>query len=714
MYNKLFGPAFTTGIRGTHHTPGSSYVYYVKQGTPNGILGRIRITPLELVSNGSIEVTPHTQVNLDTGLPDLVWEPVGQTGFQLRGMNAQLYKYPAAPTGGLANIEPGSLTGLTYNSLRFTDDGQGDNYYAARLSSSNYAVFRLYLDTTSNPAKKRIEWLTYKLNFNPVQWAATNCLSPRDVVMSPDEQTAYVSGEDHVYCVPNGGTVEHPDFNEDFDNWKLNSQPLTEPQQLALYNRMVYVVAGDSLWVIDPASNSQQTVVSGLGLGVGLLIDSINGFAYLSNQAGELFSVDLDNPAPALRQLPNTVSPLPNAGGFLTWTDGNQNAFYVTVRAPGNQVIRVDLNTLTRTTMLNTANTPANPWSMEVISAGRLFLASNGEMGDVSLGITSTELAMGIGLVPFQYINNPSMNPPAALEDMGKADTTRAPGYFFQVRNAPFGGSLTLMINHRQAKTAGIGFYRVALIGPNNTSRDITNAFTDLKWLAVGGIPRWEPTATNSTGAAGTPANAFAVRGLNDLWYNPYVGAVIHTSAADNGLNTLRIEFFDDNGVLLPVHTVNKQILLDNDTTGGSLLPPRLGTANVAPAADAYPELDCGCITYSSKDDLFEVDFSAWHPKGTGRYSLSFYRGGVHLPALFDEGLVNSQNLRTKNTTSQAGNPPMRLGHLLGDCNVANVSIHLSVPAYVINGFGWISLGTSLTRSFTFVPDNFNMNTPWP
>jgi hypothetical protein len=713
MYTKIFGN--TTGIRGTHHTPGSNYVYYVQQGSTNGIVARVRITPLELVSSGTSEATLGTQINLDTGIADLVWE-AGAAGKGLRALagTTKLYKYAAAPVGGLANIDPTTLTTLTYNELRFTEDGLGNNYYAVRLSAGNFAVVRVYLDSTTSPAKTRIEWLTYKLNFNPQPWAAFNCLNPRDIVLSPDELTAYISGDDHVYRVANNGTAANPDFNANFSTWTIDTQPLNQPQQLALYNQMVYVVASDSLWVIDPASNTQQIVVSGLGTGVGLLVDPAQGVAYLSNQAGELYSVDLDDPAPALRQLPNTVSPLPGAGGFLTWADSTRVAFYITVRSPVNQVIRVDLNTLTRTTLLDTANTPADPWSTEVVSGNRVFLASNGEVGDISLGITSTDLVMGIGLVPFQYINNLSMNPPPAAEDIGKADTTRAPGYFFQVHNAPFGGSLTLIINHRQAKTAGIEFYRVSLIGPNNTSRDITNGFTDLKWLPVGGVPRWEPTTTSSTGAAGTPANAFPVRGLNDLWYNPYTGAIISTSATDNGLNTLRVEFFDEDGVLLPVHTANKQILIDNDATGGSLLLPRIGTASVAPVAGEYPELDCGCIRYTSKDDLFEVDFSAWHPRGTGRYSLAFYRGGAHLPALYEEGLVNSQNLRTKSSTSQAGNPPMRLGHLLGDCNVANVSIRLSVPAYVIDGYRWVNLGTSLSRSFTFVPNSFNMNTPWP
>jgi hypothetical protein len=714
MYNKLFGNLATTGIRGTHYSRGSNYVYYVQQGSNNGIIGRIRTTPLELVSSGSAEATLNTQINLDDGGADLRWVAINATTKELQGIGAtRLYKYPAAPTGGLANVDPTTLQALNYSALKFTDNGQGNNFYAVKLGSSNFAIIRFYLDTTSTPAKTRIEWFTYKLNFNPEMWALFNCLDPRDIVMSPDEQTAYISDGAYIYSVSNQGTPVSPNFTVDMSFYILSAD-VDQPQQMGFYGPDLYVVDSDRLVKIDPQSGVTTVVVSGLNLGVGLLIDEAQKIAYVSNQSGELYSVDLANPAPLLRPLLG-VSPLTGPSGFMTWADDTNSAFYVTVPNPVNEVIRVDLNSLTRSVMLDSADCPADPWSVEVLSDSRLFLASDRELGDIKLAFASGELVMGIGLVPFQFINNPSMIPPPAADDMGKADTTRAAGYFYQVHNVPFGGSLNLMINHSKANTDGIKSYRITFTNANGVSRTITDPFTDLQWRATGGDPKWVPTTTNSTGTAGAPPNAFAVRGANEYWYNAYLGAIIHTNIGDNGLCTLRVEFFDASGALLPGFTSTKQLRIDNNRTRGTLTLPRLGSATQEPAAGVYPQLDCGCITYTSKNDLVAVDFTAWQPERSGRYYLSFYRGGSHLPKLYEEGPVDSLSvLHSRETTTDAGNPPMRVGHIIGNCNVAQVDIYLSVPAHIIDGYRWVNYGTSLRRSFTFVPNTVTMSTPWP
>ncbi|MCP3140322.1 YncE family protein [Pyxidicoccus xibeiensis] len=714
MYNKLFGTLATTGIRGTHYTRGSNYVYYVQQGNNNGILGRIRTTPLERVSSGNTEATVNTQFNLDDGVTDLRWMEVFGATRELQGIGAtRLYKYSDAPAGGLAAIEPTTLPGLTYNALRFTENGQGNNYYAVRLGSSNYAVVRFYLDTTTSPAKTRIEWFTYKLNFNPAMWALFNCLDPRDIVMSPDEQTAYISDGTCIYSVDNQSTAQAPNFTADLRSHILSAE-VDQPQQMALFGQDLYVVDANRLLKVDPRSGVTTAVVSGLNLGVGLLIDEARRTAYVSNQGGELYSVDLAHPTPSLRPVLG-VSPLPGSSGFMTWTDDTRSAFYVTVPNPVNEVLRVDLNSLTRSVVLSSADGPVDPWSVEVLSESRLFVASDRELGDLELSFANGELVMGIGLVPFQFINNPSMTPLPAPEDMGKADTTRAAGYFFQVHNVPFGGSLGLMINHRRANTEGIKFYRLTLTNEDGVSRLITYPFTDLKWHATGGEPKWVPTTSNATGTGGTPANAFAVRGSEEHWYNPNLGAIIHTNIGDNGLCTLRVDFFDTHGALLPAHSVSKQLRIDNTYTNAMVTLPRLGSATQAPEPGVYPLMDCGCITYVSKNDLVAVDFSAWHPKRSGRYYLSFARGGAYLPALYEEGSLDSvQVLHTRETTSAAGNPPMRVGHIIGNCNVANVSIQLWVPAHIIDGYRWLGYGASQAAHFTFVPDSVTMSTPWP
>ena len=232
---------------------------------------------------------------------------------------------------------------------------------------------------------------------------------------------------------------------------------------------------------------------------------------------------------------------------------------------------------------------------------------------------------------------------------------------------------------------------------------------------SLGGEPGWVATTTNATGTTSTPANAFAVRVTTETWYTPNLGAILHTSVADNGLCTLKAEFFDTNGVLLPAHTVSKQIRIDNNRTRALLHLPRLGSATQPPAAGVYPQLDCGCITYVSKHDLVAVDFAASHQERSGRYSLSFSGGGGDLSRLAESGPVDAfPVLHTRESVTESGNPPMRVGHIIGNCNVANVSIHLSVPAYIIDGYRWVGYGDAKGLNFTFVPNTVTMNTPWP
>ena len=55
----------------------------------------------------------------------------------------------------------------------------------------------------------------------------------------------------------------------------------------------------------------------------------------------------------------------------------------------------------------------------------------------------------------------------------------------------------------------------------------------------------------------------------------------------------------------------------------------------------------------------------------------------------------------------------MKVGHILGSCNVASVSISLSVPAAIIDGYRWVNLGAYPSQTFTLVPSTTAMSTPW-
>lgn len=729
MYSTIFSSSTTSGIRGTHYAPGGDHVYYVQNGNGSqaaGLILRIRVTPLEQISGGSKLITssPETQLNLDAGSWDIRWTTLAVSplppGTPKIARNTTgsvtLYKYPSAPNGGLAGIDPASLPSLSYSSAPLAENGQGDTYYAARLGtgSPNYAVFRVYKDP-NDPTKTRIDWITYKLNSNP-DFIGFGYDDPRDIVISDDFSNAYVSardenGQDRVLCVPNPSTNPLvPSFHVfgASSGFAIDdpAQPLDNPQQLALHNGNVYVVDAQGLWSIDLAAGVQALVVAIPNGGMGLLIDDL-GMAIVTDMVGTVFRVDLQTAVAA------PLSTLPGVTGFLCWTDDSKAAFYAPILAPDNTVRVVDAMTGASTLLfdMNTLGPPApTPWSVEVLAPSRVFVASDTECGTLSLSVTGTALVLGIGLVPFDYI----VQDPVSVH-RGKANTTPATGYFYQVNNVPFGGSLNLMINHATGYTLGLRHYRVKFKHiATNVTRWVTDPFTDLLWMQVGGSPKFFPSPVTSTGptpAAPTPANAFPVRNPNDLWYNPHLGAILHTRLADNGLNEITLEFFDQSGNLVPAQTKSYVVLIDNNRCNAILRLPRMG--NPPPAT--YPVMDCGCITYTSKNDKVELDFSAWQVDGQGAYTISFYRGGQHLPALAQSGAVDTTAIvHVKSTTTLGASPTFKVGHMTGDCNIAGISVALSVPPRVIDGYRW--LPTSYAQAslyFTLVPNTVPMSAPW-
>jgi hypothetical protein len=461
MYSKVNSHPFG-GVRGTHHAPGLDHVYYVNNNGNTGLsvgqVLRLRVTPLERVSEGSRLVTssPATQINLDAGPWDVQWTTAPATPF-LSGSNASapklarsgsvtLYKYSAAPSGGLQGIDPASLPLLAYSGNAILESGQNDVYYAAKLSSANYSVFRVYKDPV-DATKTRFDWISYKLNSN-ADIVGFGYDDPRDIVLSEDLSVAYVTakdenGLDRLLAVPNT-SANHliPAYNAYgiSSSFAIDTHDPTQGlelnnvQQIALHGGNVYVVDAQWLWCIDPTGTSPQTPIAALpNGGVGLLIDT-TGIAIITDTLGNILQVDITAASPVATQLPPPTSSLPGPTGFLAWTDDSKTAFFAGVLDPDNKMYVVDRANPAISLMLDLSTLApplADPWSVEVLSPSRLFIACNNELGTLSLAIASNALVLGIGLVPFDYIIQAPASP-----DRGRADTTQATGYFYQVNNA--------------------------------------------------------------------------------------------------------------------------------------------------------------------------------------------------------------------------------------------------------------------------------------
>lgn len=724
-YAKL--KSISSGVRGTHYAPGMSHVYFVKNnnntGSSVGQLVRIRVTPVEKLSEGDMPIMANQSVNFDSGLDDVRW-----TGAQLqRRFNTTIYKFPTPPANGLAGIDPASLMALPYQTGDIPENGQGNSYFAAKSASANYTVFRIYQGAA--PGTTMIEWLTYKTSTNE-EIIGVNYSDPRDVVLSEDLGTAYISGVDEfgvdrVFAVSKIDTQIGPRYSitGDASDYAIDvpPQPLIATAQLAIdpaNAAVVYVVDATGLWRIEINGNTTNVVDIPNG-GMGLLIDD-NRVAIVADVQGNLFQVDLASLSPTLTPLHPSIGTLGGPSGFLTWADETKTSFFATVLDPINKLRHVNPQTLESNEFLNLqtlAQPLMNPWSIEVLSPSRVFVATEGEVGTLDLTIAGNALVLGIGLVPFDYIiQDPNSH------DRGKADTTTATGYFFQVNKVPFGGNLNLMINHLKAHNAGLRYFRVTLkpVGAP-AGKVLTESFTDLLWRSVGGTPKFYSTPVLSTGAsppAGIPANAYPIRSPNDLWYNAHLGTIMPARIIENavvtirnGLHEVKVEFFDQSGQLVQGETKTYVVLLDNNLCNAELFPPRMGAS---PPAE-YPVVDCGCITYADKDHKVALDFRAWQLNGAANYTLTLSRGGKALPHLTQTGMTNTSSaVLTKTTTNLPQSPTFKVGHLLGDCNVASIRVDINVLPRAIDGYRWVgALSGRKQLDFSLVPNNVNMSTPW-
>lgn len=730
-YAKL--QSISSGVRGTHYAPGMSHVYFVKNnnntGSTVGQLARIRVTPVEKVSDGNILINGGDSINLDSGLPDVRWVKPQQPAapFVQRLATTTIYKFPAPPANGLLGIDPVTLIALPYKIGDIPENGQGNSYFAAKTPLGNYAVFRIYQG--SAPGTTMIEWITYKMNTNH-EIIGFNYADPRDVVISEDFDTAYVSGLDEfgidrVFAVSNSGSTNAPSYSimGGPSGYAIDvpPQPLVATAQLAIdpaNSAAIYVVDATALWRIEINADTTKVVDIPNG-GRGLLIDN-NRIAIISDIQGNLFEVDLASPSPTLTPLHPSIGNLGGPSGFLTWADETKTSFFATVLDPVNSVRQVNPQMLESNEYLNLqtlAQPLLNPWSVEVFSPSRMFMATEGEVGTLELSIASNALVLGIGLVPFDYIiQDPNS------QDRGKADTTPATGYFYQVNKVPFGGNLNLMINHPKAHNAGLRFFRVTLTQVGAAAgKFVTESFTDLRWKSDGGTPKFYETPVSSTGAtppAGTPAHAYPIRPPNELWYNAYLGTIMPARIVENavvtirnGLYEMKVEFFDQSGQLVVGETKTYVILLDNNLCNAALFPPRIGN----PPPLVHPMLDCGCIAYVDKNEKIALDFKAWQLNGAANYTLRLYRGGKILPHLTQMGTTNTSDaVQTKTTTNLPLSPTFKVGHMLGDCNVASIRVDISVLPRAIDGYRWVgALSGSKTFDFTLVPSSVPMSTPW-
>jgi hypothetical protein len=494
----------------------------------------------------------------------------------------------------------------------------------------------------------QIRWTTYKVG-TAYQVLGTGYTNPESIVVKKDAQHAYVSER-------SGDIVRISLSSATRASATVIANGLNAPQQITLNaaENILYAVEYASpgrLLAIDLNTNAVRAVTAALDKAVGVALSADETRAYVSEQSaagGRVREVNLQTGA---------VTPV--ADGFtspfmLAFLDPAKERLAVVERDPANRIAIVDFsngNTIARPAV----SLGFRPSAIAPLANGEALITCDTEIDEIALGLSllTGPLFKGIGFVPFDRVT-------AA----GLADTSVDPTYFYQVKNAPFGGTLPIMINHAGAWLDGAHYYSILVDG---AARNDT--WTDYKW----------DTATNhyvlhtigTTTVAGH--TVYPVRDLADLqlWYNTSLGSRVLTTGYPDGPHTLQVLFYNAAGGLV-ASSPTLSLRFENSPCSASLGLPHINSTFANP--------NCGVLNYTASANVVTLAFTASQPHNFATYSFQIQRGVGIPPAPFPA----PQN----GPVPAAVTLSPTVAQLIGPCTIAGYAEYLYVAATAINGEG--------------------------
>ena len=469
----------------------------------------------------------------------------------------------------------------------------------------------------------------------------TGYTNPEDVVVASNGDTAYITER-------SGDLVSVSLASANCSFAKVITSGLNAPQQLALdeSHSQAYVVEYANpgrLWRIDLTTGAKQVVTGALNQAVGIAITSDASTAYVSEQpagSGRIRKVNLKTGA-----ISNVATGLV-APFFLTWVNDSQQALFVPERDPVNRISVIQ--TTGGPSVVAVSPTAFRPSSVAFSSPGQLLICCDGEIDDCSLFPAALgELFLGIGYVPFNGVTA-----------TGLANTTGLAGYFYQVANVPFAGTLPIIIDHKDAYAAGARYYRVLVNGSPGL-----DVWTDLKLNTVTSV--FDPVTMTPVNIGATPG-FYPVRNPADVWLNANLGDLLSSTALPYAQATLQIEFVTTTGALVKLSNIIKP-LIDNAPCIVGLSEAELDGKTADPT--------CGFLPYKVlNNDLVTINYVAAQPHNHATWSFDLIKGVNVIQA--SSGVVPAPGVDT-----------MALDNLMGTCTVAGCAVQLYVAATAINGW---------------------------
>ncbi len=541
------------------------------------------------VSSGTTTIHGTYLFDFDTGVEgvdgDVFWEQHTSTIRSLepsggaRIVNLGSVNYTA--------VTPAVLQTLAYSSTGIVGNDDSSNQlvvgdvFAVLTNQGNYAKAQVL----AYGYDLQIKWTTYRLGTGYTV-LGTGYNQPEDVAVTADEANAYITER-------TGNLLRVSLAAANRASVTVVAAGLNAPHQISLdeAHNVAYVVEFANpgrLLRIDLGSGVAITLVSTLQNAIGLLVTSDGSFAYVSEQLagghGQLSRFELSS---GRREVLFTGSTAPLF--FLRWADPGEGSFLVTERDPANEVWLVDLTHDSVVVTSLATGTASRPSSVAVITASDLLVCCDHEIDELELGATSIyrasgEIALGIGHVPASSI--------------AAGYATTDPGYFFQVKDSPFGGTLPLMVNHDEAWAAGARYYKVLVDGA-----EVRDAFADYKWSNA--LSRFELQAV-----APLATGFYRVRSPAELWFNHFLGAMVATGGLTNALHTIEVRLFASASAAAEIGA---------GADPGRRIPVRVD--NSLPSAAINQILHDGsvvgaCAVVSSGSTNFGFDVTATDPDG--------------------------------------------------------------------------------------------------
>jgi hypothetical protein len=484
----------------------------------------------------------------------------------------------------------------------------------------------------------------------------TGYTTPEDVKLSRDGIHAYVTER-------SGDLVRVALSSANRSAATVVASGMNSPQQMFLdeVHNAAYVVEYASpgrLLKINLTSGAKTVITGALSNPIGIVLTEDLQYAYVSDQSGHINEVQISSGA-----ITTIATGLTNPF-FLTWADAAQDSLYVPQRDPANSIVRVSVTSGAKNLVVS--GVPFRPSSVIVPYAGQLLVCCDSVIEDVIFAgfLSNGPLLMGIGQIPANYVNP------------GTGLATTPSGSPYQVTNAPFGGTLPIMVNYESAYNAGARYYQVQVDAVTQTG-----SWTVYYWDGSTNSLTTVPSAT-----VGSSPGCYPVHPVASLfnYQPPALGYELDSTALTNGLHSIELQFLDGSGNKLVPNLISQSLLIEvnNQQCVAVLAAPVLNTPTPI-GADS-----CGVLHYgTTKTTTVSLAFTASQPANYATFSTSLVRGvsslgSPPLPAALPSGPVVAAPADSPIT------PAPTVADLLGTCPTAGFAAEVYVAATMTNGNG--------------------------